>query len=184
MFKQIAATALLLLLVETMAPVSAFAEEVSLERMSFLLGEWRGVGEGKWGQSASERSYSSVFDGTFIQGQGRSVYPRQEKNPAGEIHQTIDLYSFDQNRKTVVLRQFDNEGFVTTYYLNLESLTGDKMEFVAEHLENVPASWRARVTFQTGEDGELLEHFDLDTATGAFQRYLTTRFYRVSEPGA
>jgi hypothetical protein len=183
MLRHIGATILLFAMVEIMAPVSVWAEEVSLEVMSPLLGEWRGVGEGKWGQSAIERRYSSVFDGAFIQGHGRSVYPRQEKNPSGEIHETIDMYSFDQNRKTVVLRQFDNEDFVSTYYLNLETQSVDKMEFISEHLENVPEGWRARVLFEFTGDSEYQEHFDLDTATGSFQRYVTARFYRVPEAG-
>ena len=174
------APALIALLALT-APISAQLNEVTLDRLQILVGEWRGVGDGKWGNNSAERKYTWVFAKTFIHGFGRSVYPKQDRNKTGESHETLDMYSFDDQRKTIVLRQFDNESFVTTYYLNLEASTAESLVFEAEHLENVPLGWRARVTFHFKGSDEFHEHFDLDTAKGWYERYLTTRFLKVSD---
>lgn len=163
------------------APISAQLNEVNLDRLQILVGEWRGVGDGKWGNNSAERKYTWVFDKTFIHGYGRSVYLKQDRNRTGERHETLDMYSFDVQRKTIVLCQFDNESFVTTYYLNLEASTAESLVFEAEHLENVPLGWRARVTFDFKGGDEFHEHFDLDTAKCSYERYLTTRFLKVSD---
>lgn len=157
------------------------AEQIGLDRLHFLVGEWRGVGEGKWGSSSAERRYHLIFGQTFIQGHGRSVYPRQDRNKEGESHESLDIFSFDEQRQRVVLRQFDNEGFVTTYYLNSETSERDRLIFEAEHLENVPTGWKAKIIFEVKEKDEFHEHFYLDTATGAYERYLTTRFLKIPE---
>ena len=157
------------------------AEQIGLDSLHFLVGEWRGVGDGKWGSSAAERQYKLVFGENFIRGHGRSVYPRQDKNREGEIHESLDMYSFDQQRQTVVLRQFDNEGFVTTYYLDLETGNPDLLIFESAQLENVPLGWKARVTFERKGTDEFHEYFHLDKATGTFERYITNRFLRISD---
>lgn len=159
---------------------SVCAKEIGTQPMDFLLGEWRGVGTGKWGTSAAELKYERLYEGVFIHGIGRSVYPKQKKNPSGEIHKTFDLYSFDKSLGTVVLRQFDNEGYVTTYYLNKTSSSDSRLEFVSSHLENVPSGWRARLTFEIKSDEEFVEYFELDTGKGKFENYLTNKFLRVS----
>ncbi len=82
----------------------------------------------------------------------------------------------------LVKREFDNEAFVATYYLDAESSTDRRLVFVAENLENVPTGWRARVTLVTIGEDEFHELFELDTAKGEFELYLTTRFLRMSKP--
>ncbi len=51
----------------------------------------------------------------YLHVDGQSVYPKQEKNPKGEIHTSMDIWSVDRRRGALVLRTFDNLGFVTTY---------------------------------------------------------------------
>jgi len=52
-----------------------------LAELRWLVGEWRGVGQGDPGTSGSERHMDSYLDGKYIRSQGRSVYPKQEKTP-------------------------------------------------------------------------------------------------------
>jgi len=155
----------------------------TLAQVSFLVGRWRGTGEGKWGTSSAEREYISLYDGTYIRGTGSSVYPKQEKNPSGDVHEYVDFFSMDTHRETLVLREFDSESFVTTYYLDKNlSVPNQKLVFVAEYLENVPSGWGARMILEFSSHSELIEHFELDTNKGQFQRYLTNTLHRV-QPG-
>jgi hypothetical protein len=93
------------LFVMLLAAVHGFAAEpAGLTQVSWLLGEWKGQGEGQAGHSASERHAEMVL-GHFVRVAGRSVYPKQEKNPNGEIHEQTDMWSYDRARKVLILRQ-------------------------------------------------------------------------------
>jgi hypothetical protein len=44
-----------------------------------------------------------------------SIYPPQPKNEKGEVHEHWSFFSHDRARRTLVLRQFHQEGFVNQY---------------------------------------------------------------------
>jgi hypothetical protein len=152
-----------------------------LAELRWLAGEWRGVGEGDPGTSGSERHIDSYLDGKYIRAQGRSVYPKQEKNPNGEVHAQLDLWSFDKARGCIVLRQFDTLGFVGTYVLDPAASGRDRWVLVAESLENVPKGWKARYVFTRKSDDEYHEMLELDPDDKGFKPYVTNRFLRVSD---
>jgi hypothetical protein len=163
------------------APVAAAPSptaEDGLAAISWLVGDWAGVGQGQPGTSASTRHGERIHNAHFVRVEGRSVYPRQEGNPAGEIHTSSDLWSFDRQRNLLVMRQFDSLGFVSTYVQDRAASTNGRLVLVSEHLENVPAGWRARYTYeQAGTDG-YHELFELDSGHG-FERYVDGRFLRA-----
>jgi hypothetical protein len=178
---------LLLTALVTLAPQARAQEPAftpSLETLRPLVGEWRGVGQGRWGEFSAECSFAFVLDGRFLQNRGLGVYPRQEKNEDGEIHRTLDLFSFDQRRETLVLRELDNEGFATTYYMDRSASSPQRLVFLAEHLENVPEGWGARITYELLGDDEYHETFELDTDERGFRHFLRIRFLRLPEGAA
>ena len=150
-----------------------------LAELRWLAGEWRGVGQGDPGTSGSERHIDSYLDGKYIRSQGRSVYPKQEKNPKGEVHAELDLWSFDKARGSIVFRQFDALGFVGTYVIDKAASGPDRWVLVAESLENVPKGWKARYVFTRKSDDEYHEMLELDPDGKGFQPYVTNRFLRV-----
>src|SRR5688572_19376217 len=101
-----------------MAASAAQPQTDGLAELRWLVGEWRGVGQGDPGRSGSERHIDSILEGKYLRAHGRSVYPKQEKNPKGEIHEELDLWSYDRARSAIILRQFDTLGFVGTYVLD------------------------------------------------------------------
>ena len=151
-----------------------------LAELRWMVGEWRGVGQGDPEVHGSERHIDSYLDGKYIRSQGRSVYPKQEKNPKGEIHAQLDLWSFDKARGSIVLRQFDTLGFVTTYILDKAGSGPDRWVLIAESLENVPKGWKARYVFTRKSDDEYHEMLELDPDGKGFQPYVTNRFLRVT----
>jgi hypothetical protein len=151
-----------------------------LAELRWLIGEWRGVGEGDPGTSGSERHVEAFLDGKFIHAHGRSVYPKQEKNPKGEIHQQLDVWSFDRARALIVLRQFDTLGFVCTYLLDKSASAPDRWVLVAESLENVPKGWKARYVITRKADDEYHEVLELDPDGKGFKPYVTNRFLRIA----
>ena len=72
-------------------------------------------GNGQPGTSTVEREHHLVLGDRFMEARNRSTYVPQEKNPKGEVHEDIGLFSWDRARPRFVLRQFHVEGFVNQY---------------------------------------------------------------------
>jgi hypothetical protein len=170
----------ILIMIFALATDSAVAMQTNeradpLAAIGWLVGDWTGVGEGQPGTSASSRHAERAHDGHFIRIDGRSVYPRQERNRTGEIHTSLDIWSYDRRRGLIVMRQFDSLGFASTYVQDRAASTNARLVLVSESLENVPAGWRARYTYEHPAADEYLELFELDSGHG-FERYVAGRF--------
>jgi hypothetical protein len=153
-----------------------------LAPLQWLIGDWAGVGQGEPGTSATERHVDAFIEGRYLRVSGRSVYPKQESNPNGEIHVQMDIWSHDRSRDVLVVRQFDSLGFVSTYVLDKEASSNERLVLVAEHLENIPSGWRARYTYTFKPPNEYHEMLELDANGKGFEPYVSNQFLRV-EPG-
>lgn len=170
-------------LILAMVPSGAAAAPAATDRLaaiSWLAGDWVGVGEGRPGTSAAARRGERIQGNRFLRVEARSVYPPQEGNRAGEVHTSIDLWSFDRRRNLLVLRQFNSLGFVLTYVQDRSASSETRLILVSEHLENVPERWRARYTYERVSPNEYHELFELDSGTG-FERYVFNRFLRLGD---
>lgn len=141
-----------------------------------LIGRWAGSSEGQPGKGEVEREYTRLFGPRFVQARNRTVYPPQEKNPKGETHQDLGIYSFDTARKRIVLRQFHTEGFVNQYVHEPGGTA--PLVFTSEAIENIPAGWRARETLTLSGDS-LEEVFELAAPGKEFELYSRSRMKRV-----
>jgi hypothetical protein len=151
-------------------PADRFAD------VAFLVGQWEGTSEGQPGTGTVRRVYERVFNGRFIRFQNTSTYPPQPKNPKGEVHQDAGFISFDNARKRLVLRQFHIEGFVNQYVQE-----PDRLVFVSEAIENIPAGFRARETYVVLGPDAFEEIFELAEPGKEWEIYSRTRFTRVGK---
>jgi hypothetical protein len=193
--KVVAALVLVLIAVGETAPITPCAAQVQEpsakrsdppakakpDRFAVLRafeGRWRGQGSGQPGQSTVERTYEFVLRDKYLNVRNLSVYLPQAKNPKGEKHEDWGMFSYDANRKKLILRQFHVEGFVNQYALDRVSDDGKEMVFVSEAIENIPAGYRARETYRfTGPDG-FEETFELAKPGNDFEVYVKTKFTR------
>lgn len=153
-------------------------------RVQFLAGEWEGLSEGEPGKGQVRRSYRFVLGDRFLYEQNVSTYPPQPKNEKGEVHEHWSLFSHDRARAVLVLRQFHQEGFVNQYALQ-PGTGGSTVVFESEALENVPAGWRARETYEVVSADEFTETFELAQGNANWSVYSRTRFKRKEwSPGA
>jgi hypothetical protein len=109
-----------------------------------LEGTWEGKGEGMSGVSSVIQEYQFILDRRFLRMTTQSTFKPQEKNPKGEIHEDLGIFSFDQSRRVFVLRSFYVEGFVNQYVFNPFSENSESMEFVTESVENAPPGTKAK----------------------------------------
>jgi hypothetical protein len=143
-----------------------------------LLGSWEGEARGEPGTGKSEREYRLTLNDRFIHVVAKSTYPPQEKNPKGEAHEDVGFISYDKAAKKLVLRQFHIEGFVNHYVLDNISEDGRTIVFLTAAIENIPAGWRGRETYQIVSDDEFVETFALAEPGKEFATYSETRFRR------
>jgi hypothetical protein len=143
-----------------------------------LLGSWEGDAKGEPGLGKSAREYRLTLKDKFIQVTSKSTYPPQEKNPKGEVHEDTGFISYDKAAKKLVLRQFHVEGFVNHYVLENISEDGRRIVFVTVAIENIPAEWRGRETYELVSDDEFVETFALAEPGKDFATYSETRFRR------
>jgi len=126
-----------------------------------FVGTWKGAGEGSPGQGTGEQTFAFILRGTYLQVRNKAVYPPQEKNAKGEVHEDMGVFSYDKARKTYVLRQFHVEGFVNQYVLEAPPAEGRPFVFVTESIENIPAGFRARLTYKFLDADTFEQTFDL-----------------------
>lgn len=145
----------------------------------FLVGEWEGTASGEPGTGTVSRSYEFVLGNRFIHERNTSVYPPQEKNKAGEVHQHWSFFSYDRTRKTLIFRQFHQEGFVILYALNSDLSSSSKLVFESEQVENVNSSWKTRETYELVSNDEFTETFEIAKPDKPFEIYSRNQFKRV-----
>lgn len=165
-------------------PIISFAQtkqdSLWLPFRSFI-GKWTGEAEGQPGKGKYERSYEFVLNNKFIEVKNKSTYPPSKENKKGEVHEDHGFISYDKSRKTFVLRQFHIEGFVNQY--RIESISPDKrtIVFISESIENIPAGFRAKETYQILNDNEFTETFELAEPGKDFELYSKATLKKVKQ---
>jgi hypothetical protein len=150
-----------------------------LQPLAFLIGRWTGTTEGRPGKSTLEREYTRVLNSRFIQERNRSVYQPQDKNPKGETHEHIGMFSFDKAKVRAVFRQFHVDGFVNQYVAESRDVVDGKIVFTSDVIENIPAGFRARETYVLLGPDEFKEVSALAEPGKPFEVYSRVRLKRV-----
>jgi hypothetical protein len=145
---------------------------------NFFVGKWEGTGAGKPGVSKVEREYRLTLNKKFLHVHNVSTYELQPKNPKGEIHEDWGMIGFDKSRKQFVFRQFHVESFVIQYVTTNISADGKTIVFTSESIENIPAGWRARETYNIVNADEFVEVFELAGPGKEFEIYSEARLRR------
>ena len=85
----------------------------------------------------------------------------QKKNPNGETHEDLTVFSQDESRNLIVIRQFNIEGYVNTFVLDTIKSDNRNFVFVSEATENSPKGLKARLTYKINNKDEFTEYFEL-----------------------
>jgi len=124
--------------------------------LKFLEGKW--VDE-KPGLSKTTQVYEFIWNGKYLRMRTRAVFEPTEKNPKGEVHEDLGIFSYDQSRKTFVFRQFHIEGFVIQYILEKKDDKTNELTFVSEHVENAPPGTKAKEIFKFVSEDQIEQSF-------------------------
>ncbi|MEK7729254.1 MAG: hypothetical protein AAB354_12635 [candidate division KSB1 bacterium] len=171
-------TILIFSLLASLAFGQSHQQDETWAPFNFFIGAWEGTSKGQSGEARIAREYQLVLNGKFLHIKNKSVYPPQEKNPKGEVHEDWGMISYDRSRKRFVLRQFHVEGFVNQYALDSLAANHKAIIFVTEEIENIPAGWRAKESYTILNDDEFVEVFSLAEPGKEFEVYTESRFKR------
>lgn len=147
----------------------------------FFIGKWEGQGEGKSGISKGYQEFQFILNDKFLSIKNKAVFEPQKNNPKGEVHEDLGFISYDQMRQKFVLRQFHIEGFVNQYVLDTVSDDGRTFIFESETIENIPAGFKARLTYKILNDNEFQQSFDLASPGEEYQCYSTGKMIRKNK---
>jgi hypothetical protein len=127
---------------------------------NFFIGSWQGQSTGQWGAGKCDSQFQFKLTGTYLEAKFRTVTPPQEKMPKGEVHENLDMVSFDKARGKFIQREFNVEGFVNQYILTV-SPDNKTLVWETEAIENIEPGWRARQTWRIVGPDEWVEIFEL-----------------------
>ncbi len=157
--------------------VSALAQESKPDpwaQVRFTIGTWHATARGEPGEGTVVRMYEFILKDQFIQERNTSTYPPLAPNKKGEVHQHLGFFSYDRERKTLVLRQFHQESFVNTYVLNQTASKPNLLIFDSERFENFDNTWKGRETYEIVSSDEFVETFELAPPGKPFGAIATT----------
>lgn len=162
--------------------ITSGAQSTSTDRwqpLRFMLGSWQGDAAGEPGKGAVDRTYELVLSDKFIEEHNTSRYEARDGKPS-EIHHHRGFFSYDKARKTFMLRQFHEEGFVLLYVLSPTS-TPKRLVFESVTFENFSNDWKSRETYDVISDDEFIETFELAAPGKEFELYSRSHFKRVKQ---
>jgi hypothetical protein len=142
--------------------------------LKLLVGTWQGEIEGKLGAGTGVRRYELIMSDRYLLSRHLSIRLPQEKSPEGDQHEELGVFSFDRERKTLVYREFMQEGVVVRSPCNVE---GTKVVCVSEAVESGPGI-RARLTLEITDRFRFTEVYELAWPGKGFEHYFTNRWTR------
>jgi hypothetical protein len=147
-------------------------------RVRFLLGSWEGTASGQPGKGTVERTYTLVLGDKFIEETNVSRYEATAPGKTPEIHHHRGFMSYDKSRKTFMLRQFHEEGFVNLYAMNSDRSLPAFLVFDSVGFENFSNEWKARESYEVISPDEFIETFELAEPGKDFVVYSRNHFKR------
>lgn len=142
--------------------LAASAQSSPFEKLNFLLGDWEGTGSGFGNETSTVKSsFKLLMNDQYIAVRNESKFEATAENQEGELHIDEGYMSYDKNRKVIVYRQFNIEGYINTYVLNDSASSENQLVFETEKIENFVPGGRARWTIKRVDEHQIETIFDV-----------------------
>lgn len=159
--------------------VSTVFSQNKFEGLNFLLGNWQGVETGVAGDGIGFRTYTYELNENYIMEKNQSTFPKSEKKPKGEVHRDIGVFSYNSNKKEIIYRSFNVEGFTNIFVLDSSNSTTHKFVFITREIENNPGNWKARIVIEKISETEFKEYFDIAMDGVNYKDFIANHWYKV-----
>ncbi len=145
--------------------------------LELLIGTWEGAVDGRLGTGRGLRRYERIIGGKYVMMRHSSVRPPQEKSPKGDQHEELAVFSFDDERGKMMLREFMIEGVVTLCVCEMEP---QRFVCTSESVESGPGI-RSRLTIDIADRYRFVETYQLAFPGKELAHYFTIEWTRVPE---
>jgi hypothetical protein len=152
--------------------------DTGINQLQFLIGTWKGQGEGFGHKSEVEQTFQYMFDERFIQSKTRSI-ARDENGTVIEIHEDLEIFSYDNSREKVILRGFYSEGYVNEYVMEPGTEGENQLIFTSVKTENA-GGMLARQRMEIISENEFTFTLDLAKKGEEFKPCQVIKMKRVS----
>jgi hypothetical protein len=167
---------ILIFLLSSLALPQTTAKKDPWEPLKFLEGKWEDI---KPGVSTNKQTYRFVMNNKYLGMKTKAVFEPTDKKPKGEIHEDAGMISYDNARKTFVMRCFYIEGFVIQYTLAI-SEDGKVLTFSSkEAIENAPPGTKAKLVFKKISNDQFEEKFFVAWPKKDYTCFVTNNLKRV-----
>jgi hypothetical protein len=170
-----------LLLLLVFIPFLGYSQQTPLAQkfaaLEYFMGNWESQTTGKAGKGIGKQSFTTEMNGQYIGLDVETKFEPSEKHPEGELHIDKGYISFDAFRKKIIYRQFNIEGYVNQYVLSIPK--EGVFVFETEAVENVPAGFRARITFEIIDENSFKEGFELAAPGKDYSECIYNTWHRV-----
>jgi hypothetical protein len=95
------------------------------------------------------------------------------------VHKDIGMFSYNSNKKEIVYRSFNIEGFTNIFVLDDSLSSETRFVFITREIENNPGNWKARVTIEKISDTEFKEFFAMAMDGETFKPFLQNHWHKV-----
>ena len=137
-------------------------------RLSFLVGEWQGVGSGAPGEAVGGTSFSFGLDKKILIRKSWAKYPPKAGEQAGLTHEDLMIIHPAAAGAPFRAVYFDNEGHVIHYLVSFPG-TERSVAFETDPAQPGP---RFRLTYELKENGVLENVFWVAPPGGEFKVYV------------
>ena len=151
----------------------------SMAALEYFVGSWTGQESASIGTGRGQRTYERVLQGTYLLSRNRSLFDPQQGLPEGDDHEDWTWFSYDSERGTYIVRQFNSEGFVNQFTLEQDSDPA-RMTFNLEAAENARGA-TGHLTFRIIDDDTFEETFEFAWPDSDQRFTVSNRWTRVEE---
>ena len=119
-----------------------------------------------------------VVDSTYLHITNTAYFEPDSTHKTGSDHHDWGIFSYDNMRQRIILREFNSEGFVIQYFLDTLLVNEETYIFRSESIENIPKDWQARTTITITGNNRFDELFEIAKPGGDFKTYVKSRWKR------
>ena len=146
--------------------------------VNYFSGNWSSVQEACVGIGKADRNYQMVVDSNYLHITNTAYFQPDSTHKTGSDHHDWGIFSYDNIREKIMLREFNSEGFVIKYALDAVSVDGKTYTFLSQSIENLPEGWQARTTITITGDNGFDELFEVAKPGGEFKTYVKSSWVR------
>ena len=144
----------------------------SWTKWTWLMGEWKGEGNGQPGQGGGIFSFKPDLNDKILIRKSHSEYPASGNRPA-TIHDDLMIVSLDQSGNASKAIYFDNEGHTINYSITYSDQT---IVMLSDQIPNVPIF---RLTYSLLDNTTVNTKFEMSQDGVKFMTYIEGKSTKV-----